>query len=199
MHSAHGYLLDQFLQDGVNKRTDRYGGSIENRCRFLFEVLDAVLEVYPADRVGVRFAPAGGFAQISDSNPEPLFRHVGTHVDKLGLMYMSVSEPRHQVGVPLDDVSYKMNSEFFKKNFKTPIVAAGGLTPENAFENVRDGKADLVIFGRWYTSNPDLPERIKIGAPLRQYDRSLFYNTYAGARGYSDYPKLSDEEIKMYS
>ena len=95
MHSAHGYLLDQFLQDGVNKRTDKYGGSIENRCRFLFEVFDAVLEVYPKERVGVRFAPSGGFAQISDSNPKALFTYVGNHIDKLGLMYMSISEPRH--------------------------------------------------------------------------------------------------------
>jgi N-ethylmaleimide reductase len=190
IHSANGYLVDQFLQDGSNKRTDHYGGSLENRVRFLLEVADAVVSVWGADRVGVRLTPSGTFGGMSDSNPEATFRYVAQQLDGLGLAYLHVVEPR-VMGSEADQskdqnvVAVKQLREVFKGT----IIAAGGFEPYSAETIVTAGEADLVAFGRHFIANPDLVFRIKSKAELNAYDRDTFYG--GDEKGYIDYPSLS--------
>lgn len=186
LHSANGYLLDQFLQDGSNKRTDEYGGSIENRSRFLLEVVSALTSVWGGDRVAVRIGPGGTWNGMSDSNPEALFTYVAQQLNRFGLAYLHIIEPRVKGNVVIHEGQAPVASERLRKIFKGKIIAAGGFEPNSAESIVEKGDADAVTFGRYFVSNPDLPRRIREGLPLTPYDRDTFYTF--DARGYTDYP-----------
>jgi N-ethylmaleimide reductase len=191
IHSANGYLIDQFLQDGTNKRTDRYGGSLENRTRFLLEIVDAASGAWSADRVGVRVSPWGKFNGMSDSDPGALFDHVATALAPRRLAYLHVIEPRADQTSDTNaiDPSAPDASTRLRMRFHGPVIAAGGFTHATAQQEVAHGHADAVAFGRLFIANPDLPERFRRNAPLNRYDRATFYG--GGAKGYIDYPALT--------
>ena len=186
LHSANGYLLDQFLQDGSNKRTDEYGGSIENRSRFLLEVVSALTSVWGGDRVAVRIGPNGTWNGMSDSNPDALFTYVAQQLNRFGLAYLHIIEPRVKGNVVIHEGQAAVASGQLRKIFTGKILAAGGFEPDSAESIVEKGDADAVTFGRYFVSNPDLPRRIREGLPLNPYDRDTFYTF--DARGYTDYP-----------
>jgi N-ethylmaleimide reductase len=186
IHGANGYLIDQFLQDGSNHRSDQYGGSIENRARFLFEVLDAVTAVWGADRVGVRVGPSNSFNAMHDSNPAALFSHVARELGRRGIAYLHVIEPRVKGNTEVGDDQTPSAAATLKPIFGGPVIAAGGFDGAGAEAIVAAGGADLVAFGRHFIANPDLPVRLRDGLPLNAYDRNTFY--YGGAAGYADYP-----------
>ena len=184
--AANGHLIDQFLQDNSNKRTDRYGGSIENRARLLFEAAEALISVWGADRVGVRLAPSGTFNGMADSDPRTLFRYVAERLNDLKLAYLHIIEPRIRGGDLIAEGMGPVAAQELGQIFKGPIIAAGGFEPDTAEAAVANGIASLIAFGRQFIANPDLPKRIKLGLPLNRYDRSTFYGF--DARGYTDYP-----------
>lgn len=187
LHAANGYLFDQFLQDASNKRTDQYGGSFENRFRFLREAVDAIASIVGYDKVGVRLAPSGTFGDMSDSDPEGLFTYVAKQLDGLGIAYLHVIEPRV---VGNDDDRTKdqrpVATQCLRKFFRKAIIAAGGFTSESAGAILAAGDADLVAFGRHFVSNPDLPDRFRHGWPLNSYVRDSFFG--GTEVGYIDYP-----------
>jgi len=191
--AANGHLIDQFLQDNSNKRTDRYGGTIENRARFLFEVVEALVTVWGADRVGVRIAPSGTFNGMADSNPRTLFRYVAERLNDLKLAYLHVIEPRVKGAEVIAEGQGPVAAQELSKVFHGPIIAAGGFEPGTAEATVVNGDASLIAFGRHFIANPDLPKRIELGLPLNRYDRSTFYAF--DARGYTDYPEYEVHEI----
>ena len=191
VHAGNGYLLDQFLQDGSNKRTDAYGGSIENRSRFLLEIVEALVSVWGGDRVAVRIAPSGSWNSMSDSNPEALFAYVAEQLNRFGLAYLHVIEPRVKGNIVLVEGQAPVASEQLRKIFKGKLIAAGGFEPDTAETIVEKGDADAVAFGRYFVSNPDLPRRIKLGVALNEYDRDTFYTF--DVRGYTDYPFYTKE------
>lgn len=187
IHGANGYLLDQFLQDGSNHRTDEYGGSIENRARLLLEVTEAVVGVWGGDRVGIRLSPTGTFNDMSDSNPEALFSYVVNALNRFNLAYLHLVEPRWD-NPETRDKSKDLGTHFFRSIYKGILVSAGGYNRETGNAVLEAGDADLIAYGRWFISNPDLPQRFATNAPLNPYDRSTFYGGAEG--GYTDYPSL---------
>ncbi|MHC8380930.1 alkene reductase [Pseudomonas sp. LB3P14] len=187
LHSANGYLFDQFLQDGSNKRTDIYGGSFENRSRFLLETVEAVTSVWGNNRVAVRLGPSGTWGDMSDSDPDGLFTHVALELDKLNLAYLHLIEPR--IAGNVEDESKNQNplaARLIRQHYKGIIIAAGGFAGESAKAILEAGDADLVAFGRHFIANPDLPERLRNGWPLNPYDRETFFG--GTEVGYTDYP-----------
>lgn len=187
LHAANGYLFDQFLQDGSNKRTDLYGGSFENRARFLIEVTEAVISVWGSDRVAVRLGPSGSFGDMSDSDPVGLFTFVAGKLDAMNLAYLHLIEPRVLGNV--DDESKDANpvaAQLIRKHYHGVIIAAGGFKRDTAEAILQAGDADLVAFGRDFIANPDLPERLRKGLPLNPYDRPTFFG--GTEVGYTDYP-----------
>ncbi|MCX4145022.1 MULTISPECIES: alkene reductase [Paraburkholderia] len=191
LHGANGYLLDQFLQDSSNKRTDNYGGSIENRSRFLLEIVNAVISVWGSDRVAVRLGPSGRFGDMGDSDPEVLFTHVARELDKLDLAYLHLIEPRI-LGV-IEDEKWSQTpaaARLLRKYFSGTIIVAGGFDGQSANDILEAGDADLVAFGRHFIANPDLPERLRKGWPLNPYDRESFFG--GTEVGYTDYPFYAD-------
>ena len=190
VHGANGYLLDQFLRDGSNQRSDRYGGSFENRARFLLEVIDAVAGVYGAERVGVRLSPWGSFNGMEDSDTGALFDHVVAALATRGLAYLHLVEPRADQGSDVNALNADAPdaASRFKRIFGGPVIAAGGFTRETGAEAVAAGNADAIAYGRLFIANPDLPERFRQGAALNRHDRSTFYG--GGAKGYTDYPAM---------
>jgi N-ethylmaleimide reductase len=187
VHGANGYLIDQFLLDGTNQRQDAYGGSVENRARFLIEVTKAVVEAWSADRVGVRLSPRGKFNGMHDSNRWAIFSHAVAELDPLGLAYLHLVDPVGQS--PFDNPEVPRLAPRLRPLFRGPLIIAGGLDRESALRQISDGQADLVAFGTPFISNPDLPERLRLDAPLGKADRATFYG--GDARGYTDYPTLS--------
>jgi N-ethylmaleimide reductase len=191
VHGANGYLLDQFLQDGSNHRTDEYGGSVENRSRFLLEVVDAVTTVWGKGRVGVRLSPYGTFNDMKDSDPNALFRYLLTQLSNRSIAFVDLIEPRASGAgggeKVIDDAP--CTAKLFRKLFSGIFISAGGYEPDTAKHVVESGEADAVAFGRYFISNPDLPERIAQGVALNKYDRSTFYG--GAEKGYTDYPKMS--------
>jgi N-ethylmaleimide reductase len=187
IHSANGYLLDQFLQDGSNHRADAYGGSIENRARLLIEVTQAVVSVWGPGRVGVRIGPSGTFNEMSDSNPEALFGYVAEQLNSFDLAYLHVIEPRIAGDTTKENSENDevVASKFLRKIYKGTILAAGGFNGNSAEEIIVKGDADLVAIGRFFTSNPDLPNRLQNGYPLTPYDRSAFWG--GSERAYLDF------------
>lgn len=189
VHGANGYLLDQFLQDGSNKRTDNYGGSIENRARLLLEVVDAVISVWGSGKVGVRLSPYGTFNDMSDSDPIALFNYVLEQLNERKVGYVHLIEPRSTSAGGNDEVydDAPSTSDLFHKSFDGVFLSAGGYDAASAKDAVASGKVDGVVFGRYYISNPDLPERIKAGIEFTPYDRDTFYG--GEEKGYTDYKK----------
>lgn len=191
IHGANGYLLDQFLHDGSNRRTDDYGGSIENRARLLLEVVDAVGAALGVDRVGVRLSPWSGILDMHDSTGLALWEYVIRELGKRGIAYLHLIEPRSDFTndeKPLDMDAPDVAS-LFKAAFGGPIISAGGFLPETAAAALASGNSDAIAFGRPFIANPDLPERIRRGAALNRHNRATFYG--GGAEGYTDYPFLS--------
>jgi N-ethylmaleimide reductase len=183
IHAANGYLLDQFMKDGSNKRTDAYGGSIENRTRLTLEVAEAVAAVWGPGRVGIRLSPAP-VNDAADSDPQALFGHVVDGLDRLGLAYIHVIEG--QTGGARDAIPFDYGA--LRRAFRGAYIANNGYTRELAAEAVASGAADLVAFGKAYIANPDLVERFRLNAPLNEPDKATFYG--GDARGYIDYPAL---------
>lgn len=185
IHGANGYLPDQFLQDGTNKRTDDYGGPIENRARFLLEVTQAAIDAFGADRVGLRLSPSGTYGSMSDSNPQATFGYVVRQLDALGIAYLHIVEPRIK-GTELIEDAEPVAAVHLRPLFRGTLIAAGGFDRESAEAILKAGHADAVAFGRAFIANPDLPERLRRNLPLNPYDRETFYG--GDARGYTDYP-----------
>ncbi len=185
VHGANGYLLDQFLRDGSNRRSDRYGGSVENRTRFLLEVVEAVCGAWEPARVGVRLSPLNAFNTMSDSDPAGTFRHAAGALGAFGLAYLHVVEasisPDGVVPQPFDYRGLKVA-------FGGVYMANGGYDRARAEAALTEGRADLVSFGVLFLANPDLPERLRRGGPYNAPDLSTFYG--GGAEGYTDYPAL---------
>src|SRR5437868_154107 len=189
IHGANGYLIEQFLQSHTNLRTDQYGGSIENRARFLMEVTNAVVEVWGADRVGVRLSPYGVANGSGEPDPMPLYSHAIKSLDPLGLAYLHFVEPRSS-GAGRAEVNHQnvpAAMVLFRSIWTGVLITAGGVTGEAADAAIRDGHADAVAFGRIFISNPDLPRRLQRGYPLTPYDRKTFYG--GEEAGYTDYPE----------
>lgn len=185
MHSANGYLLDTFLQDGTNHRTDAYGGDVEGRTRFPLQVATALADVFGADRVGVRVSPSGTWGSVSDSDPEATFAFYAERLNDLGVAYLHVIEPRVSGTETLVEGQAPVAATFLRKHFRGPIIAAGGFDKAGAEDIVARGDADLVAFGRFFSSNPDLPERFRNGWALTPYDRDAFWG--GTEHHYSDY------------
>lgn len=177
LHGANGYLIDQFLRDGSNRRSDAYGGPVENRVRFLREVVEAVLEVWTPGRVGVRISPTGTFNSMSDSDPARTFGHAAEVLSRYGLAYLHVVED-----------SSDFDWAALKERFKGAYMANGGYDRPKAETVLASGRADLVSFGTPFISNPDLVVRLQHAAPLAEADRATFYG--GDHRGYIDYPSL---------
>jgi 2,4-dienoyl-CoA reductase-like NADH-dependent reductase (Old Yellow Enzyme family) len=178
VHGANGYLLDQFLQDSTNLRTDAYGGSIENRARLMLEVLDACIAVWGADRVGMHLAPRRDSHDMGDSTPLETFGYVARELGKRGIAFICA---REAVG---DD---RLGPEL-KKAFGGVYIANEKMTKEAAEQLLAKGEADAVAWGQWFIANPDLPERLKRNAPLNPARPDKFYAP--GAEGYTDYPPM---------
>jgi N-ethylmaleimide reductase len=189
LHGANGYLADQFLQTKTNLRADHYGGSIENRARFLLEATQQLIDVWGADRVGVRLSPYGVVNDIADSEPLILFNHVLQSLSRLRIVYAHLIEPRSAAGVrESGNVEAPEAAATFRSSFNGVMIVSGGFSRESARAVVDDGRADAVAFGRAFIANPDLPARLRLGAPLNPYVRDTFYG--GDARGYTDYPSL---------
>lgn len=192
LHGANGYFVDTFLQDGTNKRTDRYGGSLENRARLPLEILEAIISVWGADRVGIRISPAGQWGSISDSDPEATFGYFAEQLNKYNLAYLHIIEPRVKGTETILDGSAPVAASRLREIFTGPIIVAGGFNREGAEEILQKGDADAVAFGRFFTSNPDLPERLKNDWPLTPYYRDAFWG--GNEQWYIDFPAYRIDE-----
>ncbi|MEN9866201.1 MAG: hypothetical protein RL748_1791 [Pseudomonadota bacterium] len=180
VHGANGYLIDQFLRDGSNQRTDNYGGSLENRARFLFEVLTAVNAAIGSERVGLRLSPLNSYNDMIDSDPLAWAEFLSTRLNDFNLAYLHL-----------------MRADFFqqqsgdvmpvaRRNYHGVLVGNMGYSSEEAAVAIQDKKLDAVAFGTGFLANPDLPARVKAGAALNVPDQATFYTP--GAKGYTDYP-----------
>jgi N-ethylmaleimide reductase len=186
LHGANGYLLDQFLRDGTNRRTDAYGGSIQNRARFPLEVAEAVIGVWDASRVGYKISPNGSFHSMSDSDPIRTFSYLATELSHLGLGYLHVTEPIAGPAAVPAEVTRAL--PVLRKMFDATVIANGGYDARSGNAAIAHGEADLIAFGVPFLANPDLPRRYLKGAPLNAPDFATFY---AGEeKGYVDYPAL---------
>ena len=202
IHGAHGYLIDQFLKNGINDRTDEYGGPLSNRCKFIMQVVQAVVAAIGADRVGVRISPAIDHLDAMDSDPLSLGLAVIQRLNKLQvnsgsrLAYLHVTQPRYTAYGQTESGRHGSEDEEAKlmrtcrRAYQGTFICSGGYTRELGIEAVAQGDADLVSYGRLFISNPDLVLRFKLNAPLNRYVRSTFY-TPDPVVGYTDYPFLS--------
>ena len=188
VHGANGYLIDTFLQSKTNQRDDEYGGSAENRFRFLSEVLEAVISVWPANRVGVRLSPNGAFNDMGSPDYREQFTYVAKELDNIGLAYLHVMDGLafgfHELGEP-------MSLADFRKVFSGPVMGNCGYTQETAEAAVAAGDADLISFGRPFISNPDLVERFRNGWPLAEAAEITDWYSPSGEKGYTDFPAYS--------
>jgi N-ethylmaleimide reductase len=186
LHGANGYLIDQFLRDGSNRRTDRYGGSLNNRVRFLLEVTQAVVGVWGGDRVGVRLSPRVPNNGMWDSDPAATFSYAAHALNSFGLAYLHVIEPlAGPMAAPGERVTPALRAIF-----RGPLMVNGGYEADTAQAAIAGGEADLVSFARHFLANPDLVRRFRDGAPLNEADRATFYG--GDERGYTDYPTLDE-------
>ncbi len=186
IHNANGYLLDQFLRDGTNQRTDDYGGPVRNRARLTLEVTAAVTQVWGAGRVGIRFSPGGVFNDMHDSNPLATFSYVLHALNRFHLAYV------HLITSTEDDVRHgavAANLAALRRQFRGPLIVANGFERATATRAVAEGLADAVAFGRLFLANPDLPQRFRLNAPLNSPDEATFYG--GAEHGYTDYPALA--------
>jgi N-ethylmaleimide reductase len=190
IHGANGYLIDQFLKDGTNKRTDAYGGSIENRARFALEVTDAILRIWDPRRVGIRLAPVSPANDISDSDPSKIFLYLVEKLSARGVAFIDIIEGA--TGGARDFAPFDYLA--LRKAFSGAYIANNGYTRELAVRALAEGRADLIAFGKLFISNPDLVERFRLDAPLNPFDQTTFYG--GGERGYTDYPTLAHEAMQ---
>ncbi|CAD6560149.1 alkene reductase [Paraburkholderia sabiae] len=184
IHAASGYLPHQFLSAHVNRRDDQYGGSVENRARFLAEVVDSVSEVMPLSRVGVRVSPYATYNSALDDAVEEMYGHVAEFLNNRGLAYVHIADQNGWFGAPDMDKILKI----FSPRFTGPLVANGGLTIDTAKAMVEDGVVQLIAFGRHFIANPDLVDRIRVGAKLNALQEKGLYA--GGGVGYTDYPSI---------
>ena len=188
LHGANGYLVDQFIQDGTNRRSDAYGGPIENRVRFLRECLEALISVFGPGRVGVRLSPSGEWGGISDSDPQATFTYVAQMLNGYDLAYLHVIEPRIKGDATLHESAAVVATRYLRPHYRGTLIAAGGFDRAGALDIVDAGDADLVAFGRHFSSNPDLPYRLKHDLPLTPYVRDAFWG--GTEKDYIDFPAL---------
>ncbi len=184
IHGAHGYLVDQFLRDSVNDRTDQYGGSLENRARLLFEIVDAASSVFGAGRVSLRFSPIVGFNDMADSDPVALVTHVAKESEKRGLGFLELRHDNY------DSAAEYELARIARANFTGALVRNGGFTREAGEQAINDNLADAIAYGVPFLANPDLPRRFLLDAPLNEADMSTFYAA-GSPKGYIDYPALA--------
>jgi N-ethylmaleimide reductase len=186
IHNANGYLLDQFLRDGTNHRTDAYGGSAKKRARLTLEVVEAVTGVWGPGRVGIRFSPGGVFNDMRDSRPLETFGHVLRELNPLGLAYAHITR------TTAEDVQHgavEVGPRELRRDYPGNIVSAGDFTLESGNRALAEGWADAIAFGSLFLANPDLPERFRANAPLNTPIEATFYSK--GSEGYTDYPRLA--------
>lgn len=191
VHSANGYLLDEFLRDGANKRTDEYGGSIANRARFPLEVVRAVADAIGKDRTGVRISPLTPFGDLADSTPNETFAHYVAELSTLGIAFLHVIEGSTGGDRTLPGVDYAA----LRASFSGAYIVNNGYDRALALEAVASGRVDAVAFGRTYLANPDLVERLRENAPLNEPDGSTFYG--GAEKGYTDYPTLAETGARV--
>jgi N-ethylmaleimide reductase len=193
LQGANGHLIDQFLCDGSNQRTDGYGGTIAGRARFLLDIVDSVSAITGANRLGVRLSPYGRYGGISDSNPVALFTYVVGQLSQRGIAYLHLIEARgSEIGVTDElHADAPNNAELFRDAFAGAVISAAAYAPETGAAAIERGRADAIAFGRLFIANPDLVARLRSGAALNKPDRATFYG--GGARGYTDYPTLTPE------
>jgi N-ethylmaleimide reductase len=194
IHGANGYLLEQFLQSHTNLRSDQYGGGMENRARLLMEITLAAIDVWGADRVGVRLSPYGVANGSGEADPMPLYTYVVEALNPLGLAYLHFIEPRSS-GAGRAEVNHQNVPSamvLFRPVWRGVLISAGGFTGETAEAAIANGHADAIAFGRIFISNPDLPRRLQHGFPLTPYNRATFYG--GDAAGYTDYPAYGELE-----
>ncbi len=184
IHGANGYLVDQFIRDGANQRTDEYGGSIENRCRFALEVVDACVAEIGAGRVGIRLSPLTPFNDLTDSNPQAVFAYLVEELNKRGIAFIHFIEGA--TGGPRDVPGF--DYAWARQAFKGSYIANNGYDRQMAIDAIDAGKADAIAFGRLFIANPDLVERLKLNAALNEPNPNTFYTP--GPVGYTDYPTL---------
>ena len=190
VHGANGYLVDQFLRDGANFRTDDYGGSVDNRLKFMTEVVEAIGDAIGTDRVGIRFSPNIYSQGVEDAYPLPLFEAVAKRLEELKVPWIELREPRQPTSagaIPTEPVSPAM-----RRHYSGKIILNSDYDWANARERVAAGHADAISIGRLFIANPDLVKRIALGAPLNDGDSSTYYS--GGAEGYIDYPTLDEAQ-----
>ncbi|XP_058773030.1 putative 12-oxophytodienoate reductase 11 [Vicia villosa] len=188
IHAAHGYLIEQFMKDEVNDRTDEYGGSIENRCRFALEIVEAAVNEIGADKVGIRLSPFAEHSECGDSSPKELGLYMINALNKYNILYCHIVEPRIKSACEVDDNS-PHSLVPMRKAFNGTFIVAGGYDRQDGNNAVAANKTDLVVYGRLFLANPDLPKRFALDAPLNKYNRETFY-TSDPVVGYTDYPFL---------
>ncbi|GAA0159654.1 hypothetical protein Leryth_004485 [Lithospermum erythrorhizon] len=191
IHGAHGYLIEQFLKDQVNDRTDKYGGSLANRCRFALEIVEAVAIEIGSDRVGIRLSPFANYMEAGDSNPTALGLYMAEALNKYEILYCSMVEPRMITVEEKEECNDSLLP--MRKAFRGTFIVAGGYDREEGNQAIADNQTDLVAYGRLFLANPDLPKRFQLQAPLNKYDRETFY-TSDPVIGYTDYPFLVTNE-----
>ncbi|PNT07691.1 hypothetical protein POPTR_013G102900v4 [Populus trichocarpa] len=189
IHGAHGFLIDQFMKDQVNNRTDQYGGSLENRCRFPLEIVEAIANEIGSDKLGIRLSPHVNYMESGDSDPEALGLYMVKSLNKYGIAYCHMVEPRMKIGAGNPKFSESLLP--MRKAFNSTFIVAGGYDREDGNKAVEENRGDLVAYGRLFLANPDLPRRFELHAPLNKYNRETFY-THDPVVGYTDYPFLED-------
>jgi N-ethylmaleimide reductase len=193
IHSSNGYLIHQFFNKNSNTRTDEYGGSIPNRARFFFEVIDAINEVWEESRIGVRLNPSlhEAFGIIATEETIPTFDFIVEKLNAYNLAYLHLSEPFTDVS----KIDYLVTdiAKHYRPIYKGTLMINGGFDQEKGNEIIKNGHADLVSFGKLYVSNPDLPERFEKDAEINEWNEDTFYTP--GAKGYTDYPTLKEEPV----
>jgi N-ethylmaleimide reductase len=193
IHAANGYLLDQFIETSTNQRTDAYGGSVANRTQLLFEAAEALLPIWGPDRIGVRISPLGKMNDIHDDDPEATFGTIAERLNHYRLAYLHMVNPaleQMQGGKESDPAALSM-VKTIREKFKGTLIVAGGFQADTAARWLREGKADLIAFGRKFIANPDLPERLRAGAAFNTDDPTTYYG--GGEKGYTDYPSLAQD------
>lgn len=194
IHAANGYLIAQFVSSLTNTRTDKYGGSLENRARLLLEVVDAVVAAVGHEKVGIRLSPFNKFLDCVEPDPFGTYGYIINEINHRRLAYVHMVEPR-VLGNADVEPEEGQTIKPFREAFDGPFISAGGHTRDTGIDTVASHAADLVAYGRWFISNPDLPLRLKLGAPLAKYNRDAFYSQDM-VTGYTDYPTLSAVDVE---
>ncbi len=195
IHGANGYLIDQFLLDGTNKRTDEYGITFENRTRFAFEIIEAIVEVWGSKRVGIRLSPSGIFNDMFDSNPIGLYTYFIDKLNEYNLAYIHLIEPMMPLDPEIHSHYLEDVTSHFRKIYNGTIITNSGYDKESGNRVISEGHADLVSYGKLFISNPDLPKRFELNAELTMADENTFYG--GDEEGYTDYAFLEDIKEKV--